>query len=290
MPTKAQHIRVGLFATATLVLVAVVLAVFGGFRMWDDDDSYRIVFDTSVIGLEPGAQVYLNGVKVGAVDDLDVARDDIRKVSVAIKVKHGTPIHTDTRAILQYSGITGLKTIDLRGGTSAAPRLSPGAEIAAGESTLDKLEARAVAIADEAAALFKHATQLTDRLIAVTDGFEGVADPVRRAATDLAAAGASLRATVDENRTAVRQSITAFRSAADAASGLLDGQASQLLGNAGEVVAELRKLVVTNEAPLRAAVFDLRQASRSFKELARDVRQKPSRLLFSSAPSERQLP
>jgi hypothetical protein len=37
-------------------------------------------------------------------------------------------------------------------------------------------------------------------------------------------------------------------------------------------------------------MFDLRQASRSFKELARDVRQKPSRLLFSTTPSERKLP
>ena len=52
----------------------------------------------------------------------------------------------------------------------------------------------------------------------------------------------------------------------------------------------MKQLITANEGPLRAAVFDLRQASRSFKELARDVREQPSRLLFSDAPGERKLP
>jgi phospholipid/cholesterol/gamma-HCH transport system substrate-binding protein len=290
MTSRAQHIRVGLFAIATLVLVGVVLAVFGGIRRRHDVDRYRVVFDGSVIGLEPGAQVYLNGIKVGTVDDLDVAADDVAKVAVAIKVKHGTPIHTDTRAILSYAGVTGLKTIDLRGGTSAAAPLSPGAQIATGASTLDKLEARAEALVDGSTALIERANRLTDHLIAVTDSLGAIADPATRAATDLAATSAALRATVDENRAALRQSLAAIHGAATRASELLDGRATQLLGNADDAVAELRKLVVASEGPLRAAVFDLRQASRSFKELARDVRQKPSRLLFSSAPSERQLP
>ncbi|TMQ11194.1 MAG: MCE family protein [Deltaproteobacteria bacterium] len=290
MASRAQHIRVGLFATATLILLGVVLAVFGGLRLWDDVDRYRIVFDTSVIGLEPGAQVYLNGIKVGTVDDVDVAASDIAKVAVVIKVKHDAPIHTDTRAILQHAGITGLKTIDLRGGTSATPRLAAGAEIATGTGSVDKLEAQAQAIVDDAAALVRRAHQLTDHLVAVTDSVSAIAEPATRAANELAATSAALRATVDENRAGLRQSIAAIRGAATGASELFDGQAAQLFTSAGDVVAELRKLLVANEGPLRAAVFDLRQASRSFKELARDVRQKPSRLLFSSTPAERQLP
>jgi hypothetical protein len=62
------------------------------------------------------------------------------------------------------------------------------------------------------------------------------------------------------------------------------------MANASDAVTTLKKLMTANEGPLRAAVFDLRDASRSFKELAREVRQKPSRLLFSTAPSERKLP
>ena len=120
MAAKAQHIRIGLFATVTLVLLGVVLIVFGGLRFWEHADHYRIVFDTSVIGLEPGAEVYMNGIKVGTVSGLEVPPEDIRKVSVAIKLNHGTPIHADTVAMLNMAGITGLKVIDLQGGTVKA--------------------------------------------------------------------------------------------------------------------------------------------------------------------------
>jgi phospholipid/cholesterol/gamma-HCH transport system substrate-binding protein len=283
MAVKAQRIRVGLFATATLTLLAVVLIVFGGLRFWEKSDRYRIVFETSVIGLQPGADVYLNGIKVGTVDALDLAAEDIRKVAVAIKLKAGTPIHSDTRAMLQYAGITGLKVIDLRDGTSAASMLPPGATIAAGSGVLDKLELQARSIVDQSTELMKRANLLTDNLIAITD-------PARIAAGNLAATSASLKAMVDENRASLRETLGAIRQTVTGASDLLDGQVAQLFVNAGDFVSELKKLVASNEGPLRAAVFDLRQASRSFKELARDVRQKPSRLLFSATPSERKLP
>ena len=193
MTSKAQSIRVGLFATATLVLVAVVLIVFGGFRFWETSDRYRIVFDSSVIGLEPGAVVYLNGIKVGTVDTVAVEPSDLRKVAVAVKVARGTPVRADTRAMLQYAGITGLKVIDLRDGSAAAAPLPPGGEIPAGAGLLDKLETRAQAIIDQSAALMDRATRLTDNLIAVTE-------PARIAATNLAELSGSLKGMIDENR------------------------------------------------------------------------------------------
>lgn len=290
MTNKAQSIRVGLFATATLVLVAVVLIVFGGFRFWETSDRYRIVFDSSVIGLESGAVVYFNGIKVGTVDGLALVPSDLRKVEVAIKVDRGTPIRTDTRAMLQLAGITGLRVIDLRNGSTAAAPLPPGGEIPAGTGLLDKLEARAQAIIDQSAALMDRATVLTDNLIAVTE-------PAKLAATNLAELSGSLKGMIDENRAGLRQSVATLRQslatfgdAANGASQLVDGQVAQLVVNAGDAVSSFRKLLIANEGPLRAAVFDLREASRSFKELARDVRQKPSRLLFSNAPDERKLP
>lgn len=290
MANKAQSIRVGLFATAALVLVGVVLIVFAGFRFWEKPERYRIVFDSSVIGLEPGAVVYLNGIKVGTVDEVAVDRSDLRKVDVAIEVDPGTPIRTDTHAMLQYAGITGLKVIDLRDGTMAAAPLPPGGEIPAGVGMLDKLEARAQAVIDQTSEVMKRANALTDNLIAVTE-------PAKVAATNFAELSGSLKEMVDENRIALRQSmatlrqsLAAIQSTATGATELLDGQVSQLVANAGDAVSTLKKLMTANEGPLRAAVFDLREASRSFKELARDVRQKPSRLLFSTAPAERKLP
>jgi phospholipid/cholesterol/gamma-HCH transport system substrate-binding protein len=304
MAAKAQEIRVGLFAAITLALLATVLIVFGGMRFWEHSDHYRIVFDGSVIGLEPGAEVYLNGIKVGSVEDLGVPPDDIRKVAIKIKVKRGTPIHADTRAMLQYAGITGLKIIDLRDGTMATPLLADGADITAGTGILDKLEAQAQTIVDQTTVLMKRADEVMrgagavmQRANVLTDSLIAVAGPAKTAATNLAAMSGSLRAMVDENRAGLRATLASIRHTTDGAtqlvdgaSQLIDGQVAPLLTGAGDVVTELKQLIGANAGPLRAAVFDLRQASRSFKELARDVRQQPSRLLFSSAPAERQLP
>jgi len=290
MASKAQTIRVGLFAAATLVLAAVVVIVFGGMRFWERADHYRIVFDSSVYGLRSGAEVFLNGIKVGTVDKIAIARDDIRKSEVAIKLKEGTPVHTDTEALLQYAGITGLKVIDLRNGTLAAPVLPTGGQIPAGKGMLDKLEAQAQAIVDESTALIQRANQLTGNLIAVTNDLGAITAPAKHAVENVAAMTGTLKSMVDDNRAALRGTLTAVQQTATSASAMIEGQLAQVLGGADDFVGELKKLISANEGTVRATLFDLRQASRNFKELSRDVRQKPSRLLFSNNPSERQLP
>src|SRR5665647_3871538 len=137
MTTKAQKIRVGAFVVVTAVLLSVVLVVFGGLRFWEKHTSYNIVFGGSVMGLEVGATVHLNGMRVGRVDEVGTAPNDLQKVLVKISVKNGTPVHADTKAFLQFAGITGLKVIDLRDGTLTSPKLPGGSIISEGEGVLD---------------------------------------------------------------------------------------------------------------------------------------------------------
>ncbi len=304
MQAKAQKIRVGLFAAGALFLVGFVLIVFGGMRFWEKSTQYSIVFDDSVIGLETGAEVYMNGIKVGAVKGIEVAPEDIRKVVVRIKLKGNTPIHTDTRAMLQYAGITGLKIIDLRDGTSGSPTLPPGSKIAVGSGIIDKLQKQATQLVDQTEELMKktgdvmtRAGGVMDRASTLTDNLIAVTEPAKLAATNLAAMSGSLKAMVEENRAALRGTMAAITQTAGSAddmikgtNALISGQATQLFANASGVVVDLKKLIGANEGTLRAMVFDLREASRSFKELGRDLRQRPSRLLFSNEPSERKLP
>lgn len=297
MANKAQKIRVGLFTGAAMLLLGFVLVIFGGMRFWEKHDHYRIVFDESVIGLQTGAEVFLNGIKVGQVSQIGVYPEDIRKVAVMIKVKRGTPVHADTKALLQYAGITGLKTLDLRGGSLTSPVIPDGGQIAVGEGILDKLQSQAMKLADQSTELMKQAGDVMKQAGDVmakagtlTDGLIAVTEPAKVAANNFAVMSGSLKEMVNENRAGLQQSLAAVRATAEHSTALIDGQVSTMFGNAGDLVAELKKMITTNEGPLRAAVFDLRQASRSFKELARDVRQRPSRLLFSSTPSERKLP
>jgi len=295
MTTKAQKIRIGLFTAVTGALLAIVVIVFGGMRFWEGRDRYTVKFEGSVMGLAHGAQVFLNGMRVGAVDDISVAPDDLDKVVVTISVKAGTPIHADTRALLQMAGITGLRVIDLRGGSLRAPRLAPGSLISQGDSLLDKLEKQAQTLVDDSTLLIGRASKVVDNLAVVTDpkqfaAMSEIMASAKLASRNLADASTGLNTMIAENRATLRQTIATVGESATTAQVMLDGQVSQLLANASDFVSEMKGLVHDNEGALRSAVFDLRQASRSFKELAREVRQRPSRLFFGDSQGERMLP
>jgi phospholipid/cholesterol/gamma-HCH transport system substrate-binding protein len=297
--TKAQKIRVGLFTAVTIALLGVVIVVFGGFKFWKKHDHYRIELTGSVYGLENGAQVYLNGLRVGAVTDIGLAPDDLRKVQVKIAVDAHTPIRTDTRAILQYAGITGLKVIDLRDGTLAAPVLPEGGLIAQGETVLDKFELQAKTIADESTILMKRANQIVANLVVVTDprDYQAIMKSAQATTSNLAETSSALHSMIDENRAVLHQSMVSIKDTAasmnetaKSASQMLDGQVSGMVASASDLMGEVKGFVRDNGSVLKAAMLDLRQASRSFKDLAREVRQKPSRLLFSKSAGDRKMP
>lgn len=295
MTSRATKVRVGAFLAVTAALVAVVIIVFGGMRFWEKKASYKILFNDSVMGLEAGAQVFLNGIKVGRVDNIQLSAEDLNKVEVTIVVKADAPIHTDTVAMLSFAGITGLKIIDLRKGTLKAPLLADGGTIPEGEGLLDKMAKKAESLADQSEQLMKKANQIVENVVVITNPkqFEGVGEIVqssKTAAANLALATGSMREMIAENRVALKDTLGAVKGAVNSTQKIIDSQISGIVGSAGELIADIKNIVRSTQGPMSSAMFDLRQASRNFKELSRDLRQRPSRLLFSSAPGERKLP
>ncbi len=275
MTTKQQKIRIGVFALVAGALFVVVLVAFAGVRLWKARAHYEIVFHHSVYGLEPGGEVYLNGIRVGTVDTIGVDPDDMRNVKVRIEVEADTPVRTDTKAILQFAGITGLKIVDLRDGSPTAPTLEPGGRIEEGETTLDKFERRALQMLEQSEQLMERANEIASTAQQVVTNLETFTDPkqlgslvdqTKATAANLAATSAALRRLVDDNRSGIKASLASIELAAKRTAELVDN------------------------GQLRSALADLRQASRSFKELARDVKQRPSRLLFGKPEPDRKLP
>jgi phospholipid/cholesterol/gamma-HCH transport system substrate-binding protein len=266
---KAQRIRVGVFVVISALLLAILVIAFGGLRFWNPRDRYQIVFASSVYGLAQGAKVYRNGIPVGTVVSMAVPADAPDKIRVEIALDRGTPIHRDTRATLQFAGITGLKEIDLRGGSLGTPLVESGGTIEPGEGTFDRIERQASALLDESTALFARSNQMLDYLVA---------------------ASKTLGDLVADSRAALHRSLASIDAAARSAERVIDGPAAQAASNVRDVAARLNNVVDTSETTLRATLFDLRQASRSFKEFARELRQRPSRLLLSKPEPDRKLP
>ncbi|MCP8937291.1 MlaD family protein [Alsobacter sp. SYSU M60028] len=123
METRANYALIGLFT------LAVVAAAFGFVFWFSGKDAgatlkqYRIIFTGSVSGLQRGGQVLYNGLQVGSVTNLNLLQDDPSKVVALVEIDATTPMNVDTRARLEFTGLTGVASIQLTGGAPGSPPL-----------------------------------------------------------------------------------------------------------------------------------------------------------------------
>lgn len=171
--TRAQRVRLGLFLLVAGLILGGTITVLVGVEMLQERDAYFVLFNQSVSGLEPGAPVKYNGVSVGRVEQVGINPKDVAQVRVKISVDAGTPIKKDTKAVLNMQGITGLKFIELIGGTQSAGALEEEGQIEAELSVLDMLS-------DQAGVIVRKVDALLGNMVAITGD-----DNQRRLATTL---------------------------------------------------------------------------------------------------------
>jgi len=77
----------------------------------------------SVAGLSVNSTVKYRGVDVGRVKEIALSPENPEEVRLVLDIARGTPIKTDTIAVLETQGLTGLATLNLTGGSRDAPPL-----------------------------------------------------------------------------------------------------------------------------------------------------------------------
>jgi phospholipid/cholesterol/gamma-HCH transport system substrate-binding protein len=159
--TRAQKVRLGIFVLSSLVLLLAALSVLIGGRLARKEDDYFTRFADSVSGLEIGAPVKFQGVRIGSVGSIDIDREDISKVRVTLGLRRGTPVKGDSIVTMNSMGITGLKFIELTGGTNETDFLDPGAEIPSAESFMDRITGKADVISEKIELLANNLVALT---------------------------------------------------------------------------------------------------------------------------------
>ncbi|MDB5809433.1 MAG: hypothetical protein JWN94_1555 [Betaproteobacteria bacterium] len=122
--TKVNLAAVGLFVIVLVAaLVAGILWIASGGAVRKHYDHYLAVEEESVAGLNLNAAVKYNGVDVGKVVDIRLNREDPTRVILEFAIESGTPIKTDTEAVLKTQGLTGIAYVELSGSTATAPPL-----------------------------------------------------------------------------------------------------------------------------------------------------------------------
>ncbi|MEM6747443.1 MAG: MlaD family protein [Pseudomonadota bacterium] len=121
METRAHYVLIGSSVIATLVLTLLFVMWLGNAER--EYDEYTIVFEERISGLQVGANVLFNGIRVGEVDSLALSETDPNIALATVRVDENTPIKTDTKAELELVGITGLAVIQFVGGSPNEPLL-----------------------------------------------------------------------------------------------------------------------------------------------------------------------
>jgi phospholipid/cholesterol/gamma-HCH transport system substrate-binding protein len=164
MANKAQKFRLGVFLITGFSLIIITVAVIAGASLSQQRDIYYINFhDESVGGLDVGSKVNYQGIGVGRVDDIVISPDDVTSIIVTISIKGGTPIKSDARASLSPVGITGLNSIEIKGGTNESKLLPPKSNIEVEKSLFGTITNKAVSITEQLDALIKSLNNLADQ-------------------------------------------------------------------------------------------------------------------------------
>ena len=128
METRANHALIGAFTLAVIASAFAFVYWFSGGDKPTGRQTYRIVFTGSVSGLARGGSVLFNGVRIGEVTMVDLAPEDPSHAYALIEVGARVPVRTDTKARLEYAGLTQVAAVSLTGGSGEAAPLGKSAD------------------------------------------------------------------------------------------------------------------------------------------------------------------
>src|SRR5688572_5420920 len=208
---------------------------------------YTIYFERqSLQGLQVGGDVEIRGVQVGRVERFSIARDNINRVQVTIRIDGRTPVSDNTVAVVGRKLLTGIARIELVTPGTPGPELTA---VASGE-----------------------------RYPVIAEGHSDL-EQITGAVNGLAAKGASVLAAVDdllkpENREAMTATLVSIRDMADAirntaqsaqrVAGSTDAavrEATTTLRDLSRVAAALERTADVGVNELRATTHELRSSA-----------------------------
>lgn len=141
--------RLGTFFALALVAAVVIMEMIGGFGYFKGGFHVGARF-AGVQELKVGDPVKMAGVPVGRVDEIKLGTN---KVEVFMKINRGTPVRTDSKAVIKFLGLMGQNYVAIDFGSPKAPVITDGNFIDAAEvpdlnTVMTKLDDVAAGIAN----------------------------------------------------------------------------------------------------------------------------------------------
>ncbi len=312
MITTEQKTRLGAFLLVSMIIMIVVLGIFLAPMVRDSGDQYLIRFrGISVNGLNVGGAVKYQGVEIGQVREITVDPDDLDAVLVKIRVRELFPMKENMEAKLQFLGITGIRYVELSGGSNDAARLKKGSEIPPGRGISEQAE-DVVANIDEAVqnlnallqaenldkiALFL--ANLEDSSSMINQALSERIESIKSTFSSLAEASVDLQETAAAMKVISGQLVSGLEivplpgllARADAMMAGLEKRVSddemgitlqrmnQVLETADATMKKMGNLFVSQQEEISRTLVSLREAMENLSRLSRDMSEDPTSLI-----------
>ncbi|MEO1305833.1 MAG: MlaD family protein [Pseudomonadota bacterium] len=287
METRANYALIGAFVLAAAAAVIGFALWLGSSQFNRDYSIYDVVFP-GPISLEEGASVRYIGIKVGEVESVRIDRRDASMVRARLRVDRTTPVKTDSTAIIDFAGITGVTFVQINAGSEdAGPLLPPPYQdvpvIQAGETPL-------AALFDGGAEIVGQAGMTIDQLGALlndenVEAMSEILANVKDITSAISAEDAALLAqtidtlasleTAGDNLSEASRDITAVAGSLDQELVSLNAELKVLVdelngatGNASEMLTESRKAIEAATVLVEGGASDtVQQTSMAAQEL-----------------------
>lgn len=307
MERNANYALVGAVTLGLFVGLLAFIVWLAGFSFIKHFDTYDVLFVGPVRGISEGGEVHFNGIKVGEVTKLALDPADPNRVIARVRLQSGVPVRTDSYAVLEPQGITGVSYIQITGGTHTKPLLkdvTPSGTVPVihtQQSALaDLLEGGGTVLQRAVDALNRVNKLLSDQNIAAISGtFQDLKEVADEAKANKALFAQAREALQDVDKTA--NSITELSQNGNK---LVNGDGKRALSNIADAAEQLKdtshkanemltKLqgpttdFATNSLPqLSRTIVNLQQTSASLGALVQQVQQSPQQALGKSPGKE----
>lgn len=299
--SRAQRARLGVFLIIGTVLLLLFAVIPLGLKLNDKYNEYVAYFQgESLSGLEQGAVVKYSGVPVGKVEKITYIPNDLSKVRVIMKLQADFPMKVDMVATTGAMGITGLKYVEITGGTNESQILKPGSEIPTKQSMISTITGKAEVIVGKIELLLNHLTQITnpdslasikkilDNVATITDDVKDFVSESRPKIDSVTFTTNKIISKIDGIAMDVKEFTGNFKNAVKgeqvaATFSSIDSTAQALK----ELTENLSLMVRQSREDFTISLQNIREATENANQLTKVLSENPSLLLRSETQRER---
>ena len=310
MEREARYAAVGAFVLLVIAMAALFVYWYAEGHEKRNYTRYEVYFDGTVSGLARGAPVRYLGVDVGRVVRMSIDPRNSSRVEVVVDIDSSAPVAASTLAELSLQGVTGLLYIDLivspagRKLAEAVPSIEfpvirsarsnfdvflaslPGLVTTVGEVS----ERFARIFSDQnIAAIGGALTNISDasaQLPNTLRDIRALTADLRSASTEISSAALSVHSLTDRAGPELMTALEHVRAVADS----LAATSAKYDALAQDNRQDVRVFARDGLPELEQLLRDGRGAAIELRELSRELRDNPSRLLYQTKPQGLEIP